>query len=101
LRQVSLEWFAFWDSEFIRKMVNLERKERKSKFVIFYVSVVFSNLVFIFWSPKQGKPARRARCFSYDLRLIYLHFLLYKSTPIQINLNVLKSLTFVPKKFYI
>ena len=37
-RDLSLEWIAFWDSEFIRQLVSLERKERKSKFVVFYVS---------------------------------------------------------------
>ena len=40
LREVSQEWVAFWNSEFIRKLANFERKERKSKFVIFYVSVL-------------------------------------------------------------
>ena len=58
LREVSQEWVAFWNSEFIRKLANFERKERKSKVVVFYVSVVFSTILFIFLGPTQCSPTR-------------------------------------------
>ena len=58
LREMSREWVTFWDSEFIRNLVTFERNESKSKFVIFYVSFVFWNILFIFLGPTQCSPTR-------------------------------------------